>query len=271
MKKRAVLIALCAALISASLNSACAESGMSAQAVSAPHSGYLSPEAVPDSMELLPPFPAKGSAAFALDNDQSQKRLETSGSGTPRWEQAAMDAILEFPYAAGTFSCALNARITEKDTPHLYNLLLKTGADASNSTKRAKVYYHRNRPFLVNDKQICTPKDHDGLVMNGSYPSGHTAIGWTWALILSELAPDRADAILARGLAFGESRVVCNVHWESDVAEGRVMGVSTVARLHADPVFRADLEAARAELAAVRAKGLTPQRDCAAEAAALAK
>ncbi len=38
-----------------------------------------------------------------------------------------------------------------------------------------------------------------------------------------------------------------------------------------DAAFRADLEAAKAELAAVRGKGLKPQRDCAAEAAALAK
>ena len=48
------------------------------------------------------------------------------------------------------------------------------------------------------------------------------------------------------------------------------MGDATVARLHADPTFRADLEAARAEVAAVRTKGFPPTRDCKAEAAALA-
>ena len=96
-------------------------------------------------------------------------------------------------------------------------------------------------------------------------------MGWAWALILSEISPEQTDAILARGRAFGESRVICNVHWQSDVIEGRFMGASTVARLHADPTFRADLEAAKAELAAVRGKGLRPQRDCAAEAAAMAK
>ena len=37
-----------------------------------------------------------------------------------------------------------------------------------------------------------------------------SAIGWTWALTLSEISPDQTDAILARGRAFGESRVVCN-------------------------------------------------------------
>jgi hypothetical protein len=54
------------------------------------------------------------------------------------------------------------------------------------------------------------------------------------------------------------------------VAEGRFMGAATVARLHADPAFRAEMEAAKAELAAVRAKGLKPTRDCQAEADALA-
>jgi NADPH:quinone reductase-like Zn-dependent oxidoreductase len=46
------------------------------------------------------------------------------------------------------------------------------------------------------------------------------------------------------------------VHWESDVIEGRFIGAAAVARLHADATFLADLEAAKTELAAVRAHGL---------------
>jgi hypothetical protein len=64
--------------------------------------------------------------------------------------------------------------------------------------------------------------------------------------------------------------VICNVHWHSDVVEGRFMGAAAVARLHADSAFSAELEAAKVELAAVRAKGLKPTRNCQAEAAALA-
>ena len=48
------------------------------------------------------------------------------------------------------------------------------------------------------------------------------------------------------------------------------MGAAIVARLHANSDFRADLEAAKAELAAVRAKNLKPSRNWAEEAAALA-
>ncbi len=230
--------------------------------------GYLQPEALPNSLRLIPRPPAQGSAGFAFDEEVSQKSLALHGS--PRWQMAIEDANLMFPKAAGTFSCALDAPITEEDTPHLYMLLRRTLADAGLSTYTAKNHYQRMRPFMVNEKPICTPDEGEHLKKDGSYPSGHTALGWAWALILTEVAPDRANAILARGRAFGESRVVCNVHWHSDVVEGRFMGAAAVARLHADPVFRAELEAAKDEVAAVRSKGLKPSGDCDAEAKALA-
>jgi hypothetical protein len=89
------------------------------------------------------------------------------------------------------------------------------------------------------------------------------------ALILTELAPDRADALLARGRSFGESRLICNAHWQSDVLEGRAVAAGTVAKLHADTTFKADLAAAEAEVAALRRSGLAPNADCDAEAAAM--
>ena len=183
--------------------------------------GYLKPEALPNSLALLPPPPAAGSAAFALDQEVSRKSLALRG--TPRWKLAAEDANLMFPQAAGTFSCALDAPISEQDTPYLYMLLRRTLADAGLSTYRAKDHYKRTRPFVVNKEPTCTPDEEEHLKKDGSYPSGYTALGWAWALVLTEIAPDRADAILARGRAFGESRVICNVHWHSDVVEGRFM------------------------------------------------
>jgi acid phosphatase (class A) len=230
--------------------------------------GYLAPNALPNSLALLPPPPAEGSTAFSLDEEIYRKTRALRG--TPRWALATEDANLMFPQAAGTFSCALNAPITQEETPHLYVLLRRTLTDAGLSTYSAKDHYNRPRPFAVLNETSCTPDQEKHLRTNGSYPSGHTAIGWAWALILCEIDPEHTDAILARGLAFGQSRVICGVHWESDVIEGRLVGAGAVARLHADPAFRADLEAAKAELAAVRAKGLKPMRDCKEEAAALA-
>jgi acid phosphatase (class A) len=231
--------------------------------------GYLKSETLPDSGAFIPPPPAEGSTALALDRDISRNSLPLRGS--PRWRQAAIDADLTFPKAAGAFSCALNAPLTEEETPHLYILLRRTLADVFLAVHREKDRYMRARPFLVNGEPICTPDDQERLRKSGSYPSGHSAVGWAWALVLSEISPGQSEAIIARGRSFGQSRVICNVHWQSDVIEGRTLGAATFARLHAEPLFRADLESARAELEAVRIKGAKPMRDCEAEAGALAQ
>ena len=234
----------------------------------APVTGYLQATELPNSLTLLPPPPGRGSAALARDEEAAKAAVALHG--TKRWDLATQDAVLAFPAAAGTFSCALGAPVTEADTPTLYRLLRRSLSDAGRSPYPTKNKYQRARPFTVNGKPMCTPELDSALRKDGSYPSGHVAIGWGWALILAEIAPDRADAILARGRAFGDSRRICNVHWASDVEEGRTIGAATVARLHANAEFMADLTAAKAELAAARAKALKPTRDCALEAAQMA-
>ncbi|EKU25644.1 phosphatase [Xanthomonas translucens pv. graminis] len=87
--------------------------------------------------------------------------------------------------------------------------------------------------------------------------------------MLSEADPARTDALMARGRSYGESRMVCNVHWQSDVLASRIVAAATVAKLQDNPQFRADLEGARKEIAAARAQGLTPAKDCAVEAKTL--
>jgi len=230
--------------------------------------GYLAQGDLPDSVSLLAPPPAQGSAASAADEEAY--RLTRSLRGTPRWALAARDADLVFPEAAEIFSCALDAPINDKETPCLYQLLLRAKADAARATGKAKGHYLRVRPFVVYKEATCTPDFEFRMAFSGSYPSAHAAVGWAWALILAEIAPERIDAVLARGREFGRSRVVCGVHWQSDVEAGCMVASGVVARLHADPAFRMQVEAARAELAGVRAKKLKPARDCKTEAAALA-
>jgi acid phosphatase (class A) len=142
-------------------------------------------------------------------------------------------------------------------------------ADAGAATGAAKNRYRHARPFMLDGRTTCQPEAEEDLRKNGSYPSGHTSIGWTWAEILAEIAPDKADLVLARGRAFGESRIVCDAHWASDVMEGRIVGAATVVKLHANAEFRADLAKSKTELDAARAANEPPQRDCAEEKLAL--
>lgn len=219
--------------------------------------GYLEKDELPDSLALLPPPPAKGSAAFQYDQEVAAKYVALGDEA--RKAQAVQDNVLAFPEAIKAFNGVLNNAISEQQTPHLYMILRRSLADAGLSTYAAKEHYQRPRPFMVNRTPILTPDEVEQLREDGSYPSGHTAVGWAWALILTELFPDHADAILNRGKEFGLSRLVCNVHWHSDVRAGRTMGAATVARLHADEKFMADLEAAKEE--ARKAKDNNTRRD----------
>ena len=222
--------------------------------------GYLATDAVPDSLRLLPAHPEKGSIAYALDVANAQSTFPLRGS--PRWQVAAIDADLNFPGAAAIYSCALGVPITKDGTPRLYTLLRRTLTDAGLATYRAKNHYQRPRPFMVNGEAICTPEEETLLRSDGSYPSGHTAAGWAWALVLSEIAPERRDDLLARGMEYGKSRYICNVHWLSDVQASQIIASGTVAQLHADPVFRADLRAAQQEVQSLRMRGVQPNGDC---------
>jgi acid phosphatase (class A) len=230
--------------------------------------GYLPREALPDSLQLNPPPPPSQSAAEARDVEAAIAALALHG--TPRWEQAAIDADLTTPQAIDAFSCAANLRLNGATMPKLAAVLRRSAPDLALAVYPTKRKFQRARPFVINNRPICTPQDEALLRMDGSYPSGHSAIGYGWGLILAELMPDRAGPLVARGRAFGDSRRVCNVHWLSDVEEGRVVATAVYARLQAEPVFRADMDAARTEIARERLKRIAPP-DCTRENAALAQ
>jgi len=226
--------------------------------------GYLAAVPAADILTLSPPPPASGSAAEARDLEASRAGLALHG--TPRWTLATADADVFGSNETSLFSCAAGVAIGAETTPRLEKLLRRSLSDLAMSGAVIKRTYNRPRPFMVNGQPTCTPEWEPILRKDGSYPSGHSAIGYGWSLILAQLLPDRAAALVSRGRAFGDSRRVCNVHWLSDVEEGRVTAAMTVARLNADPAFRTDLDAVRAELSTAKA----PPAGCAAEASALA-
>lgn len=158
----------------------------------------------------------------------------------------------ETPSAPRLFDEALGTRFKPEDAPTLTRLLGRMLGDLETIQTPAKRGFTRPRPFVTEPAATCIAPE-PWLARSGSYPSGHSALGWAWALVLAEMAPDRADAVLARGLAYGESRMICGVHYASDVEAGRLVGAALVSALTANPEFQADYVQAARELSALRA------------------
>ena len=79
-------------------------------------------------------------------------------------------------------------------------------------------------------------------------------MAFAMAVVLANLMPERSADILQRANDFAYSRLVCGVHFRSDVVAGQALGTAVGTALLRDPAMQVDLEAARAEL---RAHGLT--------------
>jgi acid phosphatase (class A) len=220
-----------------------------------------------DAREAVPPPPPAGSAIDQRDRRTflASRRLKD----TPRWSLAKEDArkakILD------AYSCALGVTPSRQATPRLAAMLQRVSRDVRPAVSTPKRLYERKRPYQVDRGAICV---RSGLItaLTPDYPSGHATWGWTVGLVLAKAQPRRADAILARARAYGESRVVCGVHNASSVEAGRLNAAGLVKTLETSPAFAADLAAVGRELDAARAAGPAPDPvRCAAETALLAQ
>lgn len=240
MKKNRVSRALFTLIISQTI-------AFTVLALGSKNEAFLTLNQYPDSLAILPPPPTDDSIAFSRDKAAYQEGYRQKG--TERWQQAISDANLSDSNIGKPFSEAFGMEISRKNTPITYKILKKLRTDNGDySIKVAKEHYMRQRPFMFFDKKPCTPEDESKLRKSGSYPSGTTSMGWATALILSEINPERQNQLLKRGYEFGQSRVVCGAHWQSDVDAGRIAGAAGVARLHADKTFMAELEEAKQEI-----------------------
>jgi acid phosphatase (class A) len=82
-----------------------------------------------------------------------------------------------------------------------------------------------------------------------SYPSGPSVHGWTVAMILSRVAPERAQALMDRAEEYEESRLICGMHFPTDIEAGQVVAAAVVTRLDTSAEFRADVAKAGKEYA----------------------
>ncbi|ARJ41295.1 phosphoesterase PA-phosphatase [Pantoea alhagi] len=123
------------------------------------------------------------------------------------------------------------------------------------STSAAKDYFHYPRPFLQSGNQIhLVPDDvviRDGKAYSatgGAFPSGHTNTGYTDALLLAEMVPERFVPLIDRGARYGYSRVILGVHYPLDVMGSRMIAERNVAHFMNDPAWRKLFAEAKTEL-----------------------
>jgi len=211
--------------------------------------GYLAPTAI-DGQTVIGPPPALDSPRGKADRTIY---LDTRAlAGSARWTLATKDNDLWNGGALERYACALGRPIDAKALPATYRLLQRIEADARTVGTPPKQHFNRTRPLIGDTQPVCIKRE-DWMRTNASYPSGHAMTGWAWGLVLGELAPARASGLMQAGREIGESRVICGVHYQSDVEAGRMLGAAMVSAEHAQPAFREDFAAAKAELAKAHA------------------
>lgn len=164
------------------------------------------------------------------------------------WEQqtrTATDvarAVSEEDLSVDDYAAVLGTTFEVERHPLTAALLSRAVAASRPCVAAAKGAHQRPRPFLADAR--VRPAVH--LEKSASFPSGHATRGALLAALLGELAPDRRDALAARGAQIGRDRVVAGVHYPSDVAAGEKLGRAVAQALLADPAFRAEVERVRA-------------------------
>ena len=222
-------------------------------------SRYLTDQTMPNGPSLIPPPPPPGSVEMA--RDQAVRRAALLLHGTPRYALATADANRTQDATNRAFQCELGVDIGSERTPVLYKLLAKMRIDVRASAYPAKSRYKRARPWVANKAEVCAASE-EMMRDDGSYPSARGAVGWAYALVLSELNPVRRSMILQRGWEFGQSRIICDAEWQSDVDAGRIVAAAVVRRLQKTPQFQTDLSAARKEVTRSISAGRAPQTNC---------
>lgn len=244
-----------AALAACVLLSACATGGGPAP-VETVH-GYLGAAAI-RSLADAAPEPAAWTPSDVFPGEP----------GADRWWLATAHAQLAAPEAAQHFDCALGTRFARKPRPALTRLMNRLLVDADGLTRLLADRWPVPRPIKVIEGLEPCQRVNDAIRDGPSWPAVGAVAGAAWGEMFAVLAPDQGEGVRRTGREIGLSRAVCRMNWPGDVAAGAALGQRLYAAEAGSPAFAADLEAARAEVAAARAEGLT-NPGCAAERRAL--
>ncbi len=227
----------------------CFTLSVSAQSEAQPY--FTAPE-MPDMQKFLPEPPDTTSSRFA--NDIMQYFWgKTQRLNAERAEIAKRDAVYGLETIINEFSEPFGLLISEEGTPEIYKVLRDGLATCDSVCRIPKEHYMRRRPFSRFNEPTLVPEQEEAHLTNGSYPSGHTILGWSAALLMTEINPEAQDTLLARGYMFGDSRIIAGYHWQSDVDAARLAASAAYAKLHTSERFLQQMAKARKEFADLKA------------------
>ena len=197
-----------------------------------------------DASKLLPPPPAIGSAGEKAEFDEL--RVIATRSTSEMRAVAKRDAEDETP---DIFDTAIGFNLASH--PATFKLLNMVVEEEEGDTKGAKVFFHRERPYATDSSlKTCTPVKPGKAPT--SYPSGHATLAFSMGVVLASLMPEKSQAILARASEYAEHRLVCGVHFRSDIVAGQQFGTVIALQLMRNETFRSQLQDALKELNATR-------------------
>lgn len=143
------------------------------------------------------------------------------------------------------FKTVLGDGFNAKALPQTALLSSHVEADMLADAEPVKDRFGRVRPYNF-DKSlhpVCKLK-----TKADSYPSGHTMTGYTMALVLASILPEKRDAIFARADDYAHNRLICGVHFPSDLESGKEIAYGLYAVMADSPRFQAERAAAEAEI-----------------------
>jgi acid phosphatase (class A) len=190
---------------------------------------------------LLPPPPA-------VDSDQMKAELgEILTIQVTRSKSMVDRAVADVTENIWRFADVVDsAKFTAAALPKLAAFFDRVVETESAVVDPAKDVWKRPRPHLYSD----LVKPVVPLSKSGSYPSGHATVGTLMGIELANMLPEKRAQIMARAWEFGHNRVVGGIHCASDIEMGRISGTVIAQTISTHPDFKAEFEAAKADLRA---------------------
>jgi len=197
-----------------------------------------------DLSQYLPAPPAD-------DSDQTKAEiaelLTIQAKRTPEQEKAAIADAQENVWR---FADVMGPGFDAAKLPKLAAFFDRVVATEDVVDDHAKKYFHRSRPYMVSDELHPLLKKST----SGSWPSGHSTIGYLMATVLGDMVPEKRNALFTRAADYAENRLVAGFHYRSDTVMSRTGAALMAQKMFEQPEFTREYDAAKAELQAQMAK-----------------